>query len=223
MPSSNKIPPSPRLFVFDLDGTLVDSQKDLLAGAQAVLAHFGRPAIPPEVLFEYVSHGVQTVFRIAFGDGETFREAMALYVRHYSAHSVAKTLPYPDLEKTLDLLSFAKLTILTNKPSELLRGILAHLGIASRFEIVLGMDDIPAEKPSPSGIEMILKKLDLKPADAVMVGDSKGDIVAGKNAGTYTVGCAYGFRPRSDLVRAGADLIIDRLSDLAKYFGPDGS
>jgi phosphoglycolate phosphatase len=203
------------LFIFDLDGTLIASQKDLLSGAQAVLARFGKPTIPPKVLFEYVSFSVQTVFRLAFGEGEPFREAMAEYVRRYP---VEETVPYPDLEKTLDSLSFAHLAILTNKPADLLRRIVDHLGIASRFAVMLGSEDMPAPKPSPSGIEMILKRLNLPASKAVMIGDTETDILAGKNAGCFTVGCAYGFRPRRELEEAGADRIIERLADLPHLF-----
>ena len=106
----------------------------------------------------------------------------------------------------------------TNKMLDMTMKILEHFDIARYFKVVLGPDSVQRRKPHPEAIERILTELGNPKETALMVGDTRFDIEAGKNAGIMTCGVTYGFGSRQEVEECGADIIIDSLQKLTLYY-----
>ncbi|MFN3481312.1 MAG: HAD-IA family hydrolase, partial [Thermodesulfovibrionales bacterium] len=113
---------------------------------------------------------------------------------------------------TLERLKEYKKAVISNKREALSRRILEGLGLSNFFDTIIGSDSTPEKKPSPLPILKVLAELDVKPQEAIIVGDSNLDIEAGRAAGLRTVSVTYGYRPY-DMIKD-ADFVIDRIGDL---------
>jgi phosphoglycolate phosphatase len=216
-----------RLFLFDLDGTLVDSKEDIARAVNTVLARLGtRPLTMVEVL-RFVGEGVDLLIRRALlrvtgspPEEDQVRVAVRLLLDEYERNPIVSTRLYPGVRETLQQLPWARLGLISNKPESLVRRIVAAFGLAERFDVVLGGDSLPQRKPDPAPLREAMTRCGAAPAETVMVGDSPTDIQAGKAAGVITCGITGGFRSREELEAAGSDLIIDRFADLLTHFPP---
>jgi phosphoglycolate phosphatase len=222
--------PSPRpcrLFLFDLDGTLIDSRADLACAINLALVRMNMQPVPERRVVEFVGDGVRklverTMRETAGREPEDalIQKAIALFQEEYSNHLLDRTCLYPKVKKGLDRLSWASLAVISNKPERFSRRILEGLGVGNRFCMILGEDSVQRRKPDP---EALLKAMDYcraAPSETAMVGDSAVDIAAGKAAGVVTCGVSGGFRPKGHLEAAGCDLIVGSLLELADYFCP---
>jgi phosphoglycolate phosphatase len=192
---------TPRLVVFDLDGTLADAAEDLTTAANALVAEIHKGAEPLSVatVRRFIGEGAAVlVGRILSAYGiETPRETLLpRFLEHYKAHLLDRTHLYPGILEALDALSGTPLAVLTNKPGDLSRTILEGLGIAPRFFATLGGGDVAERKPDPGGLLSLVERTGIAPREAVMVGDSPVDVQTGRSAGTRTLGCLYGFDPQ---------------------------
>jgi phosphoglycolate phosphatase len=216
-----------RLFIFDLDGTLIDSQKDIVNSLNRTLQHLNMEPIPEARIAEFVGDGMQKLIERALCEttrNEPEQSLMQTTIRYfreeYSAHLLDQTCLFHQAKEALDRLSWAQFAVATNKPEAFSRRILSGLGIEGRFSIILGGDSIQKRKPDP---ESLIKAMDFcrsLPSETVMVGDSAVDIRAGKAAGTTTCGILGGFRPAEELQAANCDLLITSLLQLADHFSP---
>jgi len=231
-PVPSPIPwPSLRLLVFDLDGTLIDSQHDLAASLNATLQGIGRPALPLEQVAGFVGDGAPALVARALaatgGNPEAHlqTDTLASFLRHYEAHKLDRTMLFPGVAEALPRLAArCRLAVLTNKPVAISRAILAGLGIETTFAAIYGGNSFSTCKPDPLGLQRLLEEAPAAPGEALMVGDTWVDIATGKNAGTWTCGVSYGFgaqrltaagiknRPRS----ARPDVLFDDLRQLAE-------
>jgi phosphoglycolate phosphatase len=109
---------------------------------------------------------------------------------------------YPSVKETLARLVNYKKAVISNKREHLSRGILHKLDLLQFFDLVVGSDTALQKKPSAIPVLYVLQKLGIRPEEAVMIGDSNFDIIAGKNAGVTTVAVTYGYRERKDLIDA---------------------
>ena len=216
-----------RLFLFDLDGTLIDSRIDIANSVSLALARMSLQDVPGSQVVEYVGEGVrkliQRVLRAAMGGEATpeqVRRGVELFVEEYQRHSLDTTSLYPCVRETLDSLSWAHFGVVTNKLERLSRQILEGLGVLDRFCAVLGGDSTPHLKPHPASLREVMRRCKGEPNETVMVGDSPVDIHAGRAAGVITCGISQGFCGRSALEAAGCDLILDHLSELPAHFCP---
>lgn len=210
---------SRRLVVFDLDGTLVDSARDLATAVNAMLAHLApaAPPIPEAEVRGFIGEGARLLVSRSLaraGLPHPPEDALAVFMECYRARMLDTTRPYPGLAETLDALDSHTLAVLTNKPGDLSRAILDGLGLGGRFARVYGGGDLPARKPDPSGLVRIMADTGMAPAATVMVGDSAIDVLTGQTAGVFTVGVTYGFSPESLRVTP-PDVLIDDLRELA--------
>ncbi len=216
---------SRRLFLFDLDGTLIDSKLDITLALNLALKQLNLPPLPLALVGEFVGEGVQKLIERALcaASGtepgpEQIRIAAALYLREYEQHLLDSTRLLDGVEVALDRLSWALFAVVTNKPERFSRRILDGLGVGRRFSAIIGGDSVAPRKPAP---EPLIKAMDLcgvPPSQTVMVGDSAVDISAGKAAGVLTCGVLGGFRSRIELEAAVCDLIIVNLAELADHF-----
>jgi phosphoglycolate phosphatase len=205
-----------RAFIFDLDGTLIDSKADLVASVNAMLRATGRPEQSMVVVASYIGHGAPRLIADVLGQSVNDEERVAglrLFLEHYQEHKLDATRAYPGVEEGLKALAELKLpmAVLTNKPVKMSVEILRGLGLANYFRAIYGGDSFAAKKPDPAGALHILQALGVSPGDAAMVGDSDVDIETARNSGMLGVAVKYGF---GKLVIP-ADVYVDSLTELA--------
>jgi phosphoglycolate phosphatase len=204
-----------RLLVFDLDGTLVDSSRDLASATNAAIARVapGAPVVPLEVVVSFVGEGarllVERSLRYA-GIDEPPEAVLPVFFECYGERLLDTTHLYPGVAQALDAVAGCTLAVLTNKPGPFSRTILEGLGVAERFARIWGYGDVAARKPDPAGLLQLIADLDADLGDAWMIGDSAIDVRTGRAAGVRVAGVTWGLDPAG--VRAASP---DRLLDSA--------
>jgi len=212
-----------RLVVFDLDGTLIDSSRDLAAAVNRALrrAAPGAPALPEDVVRTFIGSGARVLVTRSVAEAglaQSVDEVLALFLEEYRRGLLDATRLYPGTEDALSRLRDRRLAVLTNKPGDMSRAILEGLGVKGRFFRIYGAGDVEARKPDPAGLRRIAEEAGVDVEEAVMVGDSGIDVRTGRAAGALTAGVTYGFDadsfrddPPDILVRSLTEL-ADRLS-----------
>ncbi len=206
----------PRLAVFDLDGTLVDSLDDLAASVNHALAAVGLPPRSRDEIHGYVGEGARLLLARAVAPRDDLADAaLAAWRPHYEAHCLDRTRAYPGIGALLEGARRA-LAVQTNKPGDLARTILAGLGLLARFTAVLGGDEVP-RKPDPAGLREIMARVGAAPSETVMIGDGRTDLAAARAAGVAHVAVTWGLTSREDLIAAGATVLVERAEELAPF------
>lgn len=188
----------PRLLVFDLDGTLVDSLRDLAESADALLAEQGCAALPEDAIGRMVGEGAATlVARVFEAAGRVPPpDALTRFLAIYDSRFLKFTRAYPGIDDALAALGArAQLAVLTNKPRHATCEILDALDLARHFSParVLGGDGPFPRKPDPSGLHHLIREAASTPDDTTMVGDSVIDWRTARAAGTHVCLVRYGF------------------------------
>ena len=208
-----------RAVIFDLDGTLIDSQLDLVLSVNAMLEHMGREPHVHEKICSFIGNGAPTLVRRALGDDSTdadVEKGLAYFLEYYRAHMLDNTDVYPGVREALVQLQQYPMAVLTNKPVHFSRAIVQGLNLSRYFRIVYGGNSFDTKKPDPQGAQILLKELQAAPHEAMMVGDSDVDIKTARNSGMYACGVTYGFGTES--MRAHPpDIMLDTLSDLPAH------
>jgi phosphoglycolate phosphatase len=205
-----------RLVVFDLDGTLVDSEQDLALSVNAMRQEMGLNPLPLDSIASYIGHGVTVLVRRALGalaTAENMEKGLAFFLNYYQEHMLDHTAPYPGVAEALDKLRTQKLAVLTNKPVGFSREMLTRLGLAPCFTFVYGGNSFSQKKPDPIGVHRMMEDLEVRPLQTLMVGDSDTDVLTGRNAGVWTCGVSYGLGAHT-LHETPPDLVIDDLREL---------
>ncbi|MDA8214219.1 MAG: HAD-IA family hydrolase [Nitrospiraceae bacterium] len=208
-----------KLIIFDLDGTLIDSSIDIANAINYAIEPYGARPITVKETISLVGEGITRLIEKLIERESINADRNALterFLEHYSAHLIDNTTIYPGVRETLQKLKDYKKAVISNKREALSTKILNDLGLLKYLDLVVGSDTTPERKPSPVPILHVLSKLNIRPEDAVIVGDSNFDIEAGKAAGIKTIAVTYGYRPL-DLLK-GADFIIDRMDELIDIF-----
>lgn len=213
------------LIVFDLDGTLVDSRRDLADSANEMLAGYGAEPLSEEAVGCMVGEGAGTlVTRLlaARGLDVPHAEALARYLAIYDRRLLDHTRPYAGIPEALDALArWARLATLTNKPEKATARILDALGMRPAFEWVVGGDSPFGRKPSPDALRWMLEAAGVRPHRAVLVGDSGTDVLTARNAGVRVCLARYGFGfpNMPDGLLDGSELAVDEAADLPRLLG----
>ena len=209
-----------RLLVLDLDGTLVDSSRDIAAAVNATLARLrpGGAAIPLERILGFVGEGARLLIERSLAHAGlvlSVDEVLAVYLECYRERLLDTTRLYPGMAEALERLGHTgpALAVLTNKPGDMSRTILEGLGVAARFVRILGAGDVPARKPDPAGLVALLDALGIPAAEAWMVGDSATDVHTARACAVRAAGVAWGFHP-DGLRAAGPDRILEHPREL---------
>ena len=203
------------VYLFDLDGTLLDSAEDICGAVEQVLAIEGREAPPFEYLKGYIGRHLIDLFLDIFPDYSPER-VDALIVQYrllYLARGHKLTRMYPGVTEALAALGGRK-SIATTKGTPTTRAILEQFGLISYFDHVQGTDGFPC-KPAPDVILNALAALGASPRECLMVGDSAADMEAGRRAGVRTCAVRYGYGKPADLARFEPDYWIDDLRELS--------
>ncbi len=208
-------------FIFDLDGTLIDSKLDIVTSVNAMLRETHREVLPTETVAAYIGHGapqlIASVLRPEAPESER-TAALNIFLAHYEKHNLDATRPYPGVEEALASLAGFPMVVLTNKPATASVQILEGLGLAKYFRAIYGGDSFEKKKPDPSGAQSILSELSATPGESAMVGDSDVDIQTARNAGMRAIAVNYGFG-RYDRIANPADYYVDRLTELSALAG----
>lgn len=199
----------PAALVFDLDGTLVDSRRDIAEALNGTLVAHGRAPLPYERIMPLVGDGARALVARAFGKDDVDRE-VATFRELYARRPCAHTTLLPGAREMLA--RCIPCAIVTNKPADITRLVLRGLGIEASFGAVYGGGDGPL-KPSPEGVLSVLRQLGVDPRDAWVVGDGPQDVAAGKAAGCLTVGVP-GIAARDVLLAAKPDVVVESLHEL---------
>jgi len=203
-------------FVFDLDGTLIDSKMDLVFSVNAMLRDIGRETLPADTVASYVGHGAPKLVASALGPGASepeLQKALQIFLAHYDVHKLDATRAYDGVEQALAALADYPMAVLSNKPVKMSEEILDGLGLTKYFRRIYGGDSFAKKKPDPAGAQSILQELRVKPGGAAMVGDSDVDIQTARNAGMVAVGVTYGFG-KHDATLEPADVYVHSLLQL---------
>lgn len=206
------------LLVFDLDGTLVDSELDLANSVNATLEKIDRELLSVEQIASYVGQGVKVLVGRALGEGappELVERATEIFLSHYREHMLDHTATYPGVREALAELDGRKMAVLTNKPVRFSREMLKGLGLAEFFLRIYGGNSFEYKKPDPVGLQRLMEETKAPASKTMMIGDSVSDVLAGRNAGVWTCGVNYGFGAPT-LDEAPPDIRIDDLRELPK-------
>ena len=186
------------LYVFDLDGTLVDSRRDLADSANALLAECGAPPLTEAHVGRLVGDGAATLVARAFAASEIEAppDALARFLAIYERRLLNHTRPYPGIPEALDALApRAPLAVLTNKPLASTLRILDALDLARRFDAaaIVGGDGPLPRKPDPAGLRHLAARIGTPLASTLLVGDSTVDLRTARAAGAAICLARYGF------------------------------
>jgi phosphoglycolate phosphatase len=212
-----------KLVIFDLDGTLVDSVRDLCEAVNATRREMGMEPLPYETVASYVGNGAPVLIRRAMGPEaaeQQVADALAYFLSYYREHMLDHTRPYPGVMETLNHLHErgVRMAVLTNKPERFSRDMCAGLGMEKYFFQIYGGNSFEQKKPDPIGIHTLMRECGAGRDGTWMVGDSATDVMTARNAGVKCVGVSYGISPES-LKDAPPDFLLDSMTELVGVLG----
>jgi phosphoglycolate phosphatase len=193
-----------RAVVFDLDGTLIDSDGDILAALNRTLAGQDLPLLSQAQVKSMIGDGAKVLVERAFAlYGKTAGPAdLAVFLADYEENSTVETVPYPGMKAALSALRDAGhvLAVCTNKPEGAARRILDALGLGGFFSVVTGGDTTRYKKPDPRHLAATLEALGVQ--QAIMVGDHENDMAAARGLALPSIFAAWGYGKSNGTVTA---------------------
>jgi phosphoglycolate phosphatase len=199
------------LVVFDLDGTLVDSRRDLADSTNEMLASYGAPALPIEGVAAMVGEGARVLVERALaasGLARAVPEALDRFRAIYDRRLLIHTRPYPGIPEVVrDAAARASVALLTNKPEAPARRLLDAFGLLPSFRWVMGGDGAFPRKPDPAALTYLMSQAGAGPSATLLVGDSLVDVQTAERAGVRLCVASYGFA-RLDGAAAGAGALV---------------
>ena len=203
--------------LFDLDGTLVDSRKDLTAAVNHARAAHALPPLSVQTVTSYIGNGSAALIERSFaGTDVPVKKPLEVFKEYYAAHCAEETTCYPDVHKALDALRRAgmKMAVVTNKPVALTRIVLRRYRLADYFDPVLGGDSLPELKPHPLPLLTVAEAWGDAPASLAMVGDNYTDVAAAASVGMPAVFLTGGFGHLRD---EKPDVVCEYVRDCALF------
>jgi len=211
--------------LLDLDGTLLDTVLDLHAAACGMLADLGRPPVALEDIRAYVGRGIPNlVKRVLAGKLEAAddpnpppADALARFKKHYEHFNGRAAKPFPGVLEGLDALKARALPlgVITNKAQAFTIPLLERTGLLPYMSVAVSGDQLPRTKPDPMPVIWACGRLNVSPADTLLIGDSVHDFHAGKNAGCKVFLVPYGYNEGQDVHGLAADAIVASIVEAA--------
>ncbi len=206
-----------KLLVFDLDGTLVDTRKDLASSVNHALKESGFSPLPLETVIAGVGDGAQSLIEraLAISKGGRHPETVTVetvltdFLNHYTKHCIEESQAYPGVSLSLELLKGYKMAVLTNKPLEPARKILEGLDLDHYFEFVVGGDNPFGKKPNPMALKNLMSQAEAEPAQTIMIGDGIQDFQVAGLASTHFLAFLSGMADRNILMAEKLEAVID--------------
>jgi len=183
------------LLMFDLDGTLIDSRKDIATAVNLMRRDFGLESLPMDTIAGYVGDGTRKLVERALSGFETdIKKATHICATYYTEHLHDETTLYPNVRESLLKLKAAgyKLAIITNKLKDACVDVLEHFDMLDFFDCVLGAGDTKKLKPDPEPLLLAMKIVRVKPENSWMIGDHRTDLEAARLAGCQSVFLTHG-------------------------------
>ena len=207
-------------YIFDLDGTLLDTLADLAAAVNYALRQHGMPEHTIDDVRRFVGNGVRKLMERAIPDGEKnpdFEATFATFREYYMHHSLDNTRPYPGIIETLEALKAkgCRLAVVSNKMMAATKELCQHF-FADTIEVAIGENEAAGirKKPAPDTVFEALRQLGEEKDSAVYVGDSDVDLETASNSGLPCISVLWGFRDRDFLIQHGAKTFISAPSEL---------
>ena len=213
----------PKMILFDLDGTLLDSAPDLAFSVNVMLLKFGLPPCGEEDVRAWVGNGTARLLGRALtgsldGDPGAARvaEALPVFMAAYAENTLVRSTLYPGVREGLATLAAAgyPLGCVTNKAGRFTTPVLRGMGLLDLFGIVLSGDTLPEMKPHPAPLLHAAAHFNVAPGDSLLVGDSITDVQAARAAGFGIVCLSYGYNHGRDIREGQPDAVLDRLTEL---------
>jgi 2-phosphoglycolate phosphatase len=207
------------LLMFDLDGTLADTGRDLVDAVNFTRDRFELPDLPDAAVLSHVGRGVEHLLRHALPEesGQRFDAVLRVFLQRYENHLLDATVLYPGVAETLEYFRDKRRAVVSNKIHRLTVAVLRGLGIEHCFDIIFGGDSGPQKKPHPALLQQALGRFQVPAHRAIMIGDGSIDIAAGRQAGVWTCGVTYGLGHKEDIIAANPDFVVDDLSEIPRY------
>ena len=211
--------------IFDMDGTLINSLDDLADSVNETMDHYNFPNHSLEEYRYFVGNGAKKLIRRSVpsekADDENFiSEVLSYYDNCYRKRLTNKTKPYDGIVETLRELQTLNIPIgvCTNKQQFAADEIVEKMFPAKIFDAVIGDQKGLPRKPDPKKVLMIAEQFNVDPSNVAYFGDTSVDMETAHNAGFFSVGVTWGFRPKSELIESGAEFLIDQPKEILKLF-----
>lgn len=210
-----------KLFIFDLDGTLVDTAPDFKNSINYMLNELNESEVSLEEIRNWVGYGARELIRRTVvdknipHDEKRIEEMLKIFLLHYTHNIDDDSVLFNNVKNVLEFLknNGIKLAVCTNKMERLSNILLEKLNVLHMFDYLVGGDSLSKSKPDPFPLLNICEKLNTETSDSIMIGDSVTDLNAGKGAGMPVVLVSYGYTDNKDIYNE-ADLVINDFSQL---------
>ena len=211
-----------RAYLFDLDGTLVDSVPDIDQALNHALATADLPPVVESLTRHWIGHGSRTLIQQALQHHQQSADTTAIdqligpFLSHYKANIAVHSKIYPQVRETLSTLQQAgsKLAVVTNKLTELSEPLLKDIGLYDFFDLIVCGDTTAQPKPAADPIVLCLEHFDLTPPQVLMVGDSETDVLAAKAAKVDVACVRDGYNHGVDVTTLDPDFVIASFNEL---------
>ena len=210
-----------KAFIFDLDGTLLNTLEDLKNSVNFAMRSMGYPEHTLEQVRMFIGNGIAMLIKRAVPQGTDEideKKTLGIFTEHYNAHLNDCTAPYPGVTESLTALKNrgVKIGVVTNKNDDSAKMLIVRY-FGNLVDVTLGHLDGMPSKPNPEALLRVMSDLGVNAEETLYFGDSDVDILTAKNAGVKSVGASWGFRGEDVLLKAGADIILsdpNKIADL---------
>ena len=215
--------------MIDLDGTLIHTAPEIARAANAMLAGLSLPILDAKLIESYIGEGAMVLIkRCLTGNvdvepaADLLAQAQTLFFDFY-AKIVAESKPYPQVEAALQAIkqTGVKMACITNKPAAFTMPLLEKSGLLPYFELVVSGDTLSKKKPEPEQIFYVCEKFNVLVSESVLIGDSKTDIAAARNAGCFIFAVPYGYNQGYSMNIGTVDALIHHLQDAVDLIATD--